>query len=94
MRNVMSRTRAMLLALALLTLTPGVRACPLCQETATTAVESSDDPLREARAYNRSNFLMLGMPYLLLGVIGYKVYRGLKAADERARLAAKDHTSA
>ena len=24
---------------------------------------------------------MLGMPYLLLGVIGYKVYRGLKRAE-------------
>jgi hypothetical protein len=28
---------------------------------------------------------MLGMPYLLLGVIGYKVYRGLKAAEQRGR---------
>jgi hypothetical protein len=44
-----------------------------------------DDPLREARALNQSIYLMLTMPYLLLGVIGYKVYRGLKAAEKRAR---------
>jgi hypothetical protein len=31
---------------------------------------------------------MLSMPYLLFGVIGYKVYRGFKAAEARARSAA------
>jgi hypothetical protein len=37
-----------------------------------------EDPLREARAYNQSIYLMVGMPYLLLGVVGYMVYRGLR----------------
>jgi hypothetical protein len=36
------------------------------------------DQYREARAYNLSIYLMVGMPYLLLGVFGFKVYRGLK----------------
>jgi hypothetical protein len=37
-----------------------------------------DDATREARAYNQSIYLMVGMPYLLLGVFGALVYRGLK----------------
>ncbi len=37
-----------------------------------------DDQLREARAYNQSIYLMVGMPYLLLGAFGMLVYRGLK----------------
>jgi hypothetical protein len=46
-----------------------------------------DDQYREARAYNQSIYLMVGMPYLLLGVLGFKVYRGLKQkalAESRA----------
>jgi hypothetical protein len=34
--------------------------------------------MREARAYNNSIYLMVGMPYLLLGGVGYLVYRGVK----------------
>ena len=34
--------------------------------------------MREARAYNRSIYLMVGMPYLLLGTFGYLIYRGLR----------------
>ena len=36
-----------------------------------------DDPLRDSRAYSHSIFLMLGMPFLLLGTFSYVVYRGL-----------------
>jgi hypothetical protein len=42
-----------------------------------------EDQRRLARAYNNSVYLMAGMPYLLLGVVGFLVYRGLR---ERARL--------
>jgi hypothetical protein len=31
-----------------------------------------------ARAYNQSIYLMVGMPYLLLGTVGFLVYRGLR----------------
>lgn len=36
------------------------------------------DPFKEAEAYNWSIYLMVTMPYLLLGTVGFLVYRGLK----------------
>ncbi len=51
------------------------------------------DQYREARAYNLSIYLMVGMPYLLLGVLGFKVYRGLKQkalVQNRAAVQAPD----
>jgi hypothetical protein len=45
------------------------------------------DPMREASAYNNSIYLMVGMPYLLLGAFGFYVYRGLKK-NQAARAAA------
>jgi hypothetical protein len=44
----------------------------------TTSGSESDDPLQEARAYNRSIYLMVAMPYLLLGAVGFMIYRGYK----------------
>jgi hypothetical protein len=44
-----------------------------------------DDPLREARAYNNSIYLMLSVPYLLVGTFAIVIYRGIKAADKRIR---------
>jgi hypothetical protein len=52
-----------------------------------------DDQTREARAYNQSIYLMVGMPYLLLGVLGFKFYRGLKQkalAESQAAVQAPD----
>jgi hypothetical protein len=34
--------------------------------------------MREARAYNQSIYLMVSMPYLLLGGVGFMIYRGLR----------------
>ena len=31
--------------------------------------------MREPRAYNQSIYLMVGMPYLLLGTVGFMIYR-------------------
>jgi hypothetical protein len=45
------------------------------------------DPVREASAYNNCIYLMVGMPYLLLGAFGFYVYRGLKK-NRAARAAA------
>jgi hypothetical protein len=53
------------------------------------AEEYDTDPAREARAYNNSIYLMVGMPYLLLGAFGFYVYRGLKK-NQAARAAAGD----
>lgn len=36
-----------------------------------------DDPTKEARAYNSNIYLMVTMPYALLGLIAGLVYRGL-----------------
>ena len=36
------------------------------------------DQMREAQAYNTSIYLMVGMPYLMLSVLGFMVYRGLR----------------
>jgi hypothetical protein len=55
------------------------RACPLCADAATaTSGADEEDATREARAYNNSIFLMAGMPYLMLGGVGFWVYRGLR----------------
>jgi hypothetical protein len=51
----------------------------------TTSSSEDEDPLQEARAYNRSIYLMVSMPYLLLGAIGLGVYRGMKSATKRNR---------
>ncbi len=42
--------------------------------------------MRLSRAYNSSIYLMVGVPYLLLGTIGFMVYRHLRirAAHESA----------
>jgi hypothetical protein len=37
-----------------------------------------DDPLREAKAYNASIYLMVTMPYALLGGLGFLIYRSTK----------------
>jgi hypothetical protein len=48
----------------------------------TSSSSGDDDPLREARAYNQSIELMAAMPYLLLGTIGFMIYRGVRAAQK------------
>jgi hypothetical protein len=42
-----------------------------------------EDQMRLARAFNNSIYLMVGMPYLMLGVVGFLVYRGLR---QKARM--------
>jgi hypothetical protein len=37
-----------------------------------------DDPHQEAKAYNSSVYLMVSMPYFLLGSVGYMIYRGVQ----------------
>jgi hypothetical protein len=35
-----------------------------------------------AAAYNQSIYLMVGMPYLLLGAVGYLIYRGYRKGQQ------------
>ena len=48
----------------------------------TSSSSEDGDPLREARAYNESIYLMVAVPYLLLGTVGFMIYRGFKAAQK------------
>lgn len=38
----------------------------------------NSDPFREARAYHLSVYLMVFMPFLCLGIVGFMIYRGVK----------------
>jgi hypothetical protein len=72
------------LALFLLLLLPlSAPACPLCREavTQTSAAEEIDRD-REAASYNNSIYLMLGVPFLSVGVVGFCVYRGLRRGTD------------
>ena len=53
-------------------------ACPNCKESASSAMEDNDDPLAEARAYNRSIYLMLGVPYAIVAFGGFYIYRHMR----------------
>lgn len=56
-----------------------LQACPMCQEAIPNSSSVEDeDQARLARAYNRSIYLMVGMPYLLVGAVGYLVYRQVR----------------
>jgi hypothetical protein len=57
-------------------------ACPTCRDAvAQTSAADEADQLREAQAYNRSIYLMLAVPYLAVGVVGFLVYRGLRRRE-------------
>lgn len=60
-------------------------ACPACQDAIINGSgKDDDDPLREARAYNRSIYLMVAVPYGTLGILGLLVYRGYRTALKKA----------
>jgi hypothetical protein len=40
------------------------------------------NPNRVPAAYNQSIYVMLTVPYLLLGVFGFLIYRGMKKNEE------------
>jgi hypothetical protein len=48
----------------------------------------NSDPFREARAYHLSVYLMVGMPYLCLGIVGYLIYRGVNQKPRPEQLSA------
>ena len=70
----------LVLATAILASVPSVRACPLCADAiansnaATAEEERNDFPL----AMNRSIYLMISVPYLALGIVGFLIYRGVR----------------
>ncbi len=46
--------------------------------------EEQEDPMREAKGYNQSIYLMVGTPYLLLGGVGFLIYRSVKTGRKAA----------
>jgi hypothetical protein len=70
------------LALVACLLSPAmVRACPNCQEAIASSADATSDPAREPRAYNHSIYLMAGMPYLLLGLLSFKIYKNVRQSE-------------
>ncbi len=70
---------------AVLTIVGPVPACPNCQDAVINSTgKDDDDPMREARAYNQSIYLMVAMPYATLGTLGLLVYRGYRTALKKA----------
>jgi hypothetical protein len=60
-------------------------ACPACQDAIVNGSgKDDDDPMREARAYNQSIYLMVAVPYGTLGAFGLLIYRGHRSAFKKA----------
>jgi hypothetical protein len=76
----------LLLGLWVLFLVPQIaRACPSCAEAVPqTSGAEEEDLVRLGRAYNNSIYLMVGMPYFLLGTVGYLIYRHLRVPGAAA----------
>jgi hypothetical protein len=51
----------------------------------TASGSDGDDPLREARAYNHSIYLMVSVPYLLLCTFGAVCYWKIRTASRASR---------
>jgi hypothetical protein len=54
-----------------------LQACPLCKDAISSPGNGEDEEINNTpAAYNNSIYLMAGMPFLLLGSVGYFIYRG------------------
>ncbi len=56
------------------------RACPLCAEAIANSNSGSaeEDVDHFPAAMNQSIYLMLAVPYTVLGIVGFCIYRGVK----------------
>ena len=65
----------------LLSLPVSAQACPLCKDAI--ATPSAEDEVNNLpRAYNSSIYLMIGVPYLTIGIVGFAIYRGVRQNAE------------
>ena len=62
---------------AFLFLSPAIHACPMCKD-AIAASNQDDEPNLLPAAFNQSILFMLGVPYTVLGIGGFLIYRGVK----------------
>lgn len=84
-----------LMFVALMLLAPAtVSACPLCKEAIGASQGPEDEPNNEPAAYNQSIYLMVSVPYLLLGTVGFLIVRGVRKNqaffEEQRRIAAQN----
>jgi hypothetical protein len=80
-----SSLTVLLVLLALFAFERRASACPMCQEAVpNTSSAEDEDQARLSRAYNNSILLMVGVPYMLVGGVGFLIYRQvrLRAAVE------------
>src|SRR5215213_3281322 len=77
----MKRAAIILLLATLFLACPAIlQACPTCADAIPQeSAAGEEDQAKLARAYNYSIYLMLGVPYSMLGFVGYLVYRQLRA---------------
>jgi hypothetical protein len=69
-------------------------ACPLCKEAISTPGEGEEEEINNApAAYNMSIYLMAGTPYLLLGGVGFFIYRGCQRNAEHRQRSEPDITA-
>jgi hypothetical protein len=69
----MKYLRFLLLAL-FFALSSSAPACPLCKDAISTP--GPDEEVNNLpRAYNNSIYLMISVPYMALGVVGFAIYR-------------------
>jgi hypothetical protein len=68
---------------------PSADGCPFCTRAATGSANPEDQAgiSREAQAYNQSIYLMMAMPYLLVGTVSYLIYRGYRKQAQQMSLA-------
>lgn len=75
------RLGCLLVLTAFLALPAAAPACPLCKDAI--ATPSAEDEINNLpRAYNSSIYLMIGVPYLTLGIVGFAIYRGVRQNAE------------
>ena len=70
------RFAVLLLMLGFLIPCPSLSACPLCKDAISSPSDGDDEINNAPQAYNTSIYLMVGVPYLLLGGVGFFIYRG------------------
>lgn len=77
---MMRRFALLLLAFALFgAVAAPASACPLCKEAiSATSGDQDEDPTILPKAYNRSIYLMLGVPFTTLVVVGVMIGRGVR----------------
>lgn len=69
-------------------------ACPLCKEAISSPGTDGEEINNAPAAYNASIYLMAGMPYLLLGGVGFLIYRGCQKNAACRRCQQADETGA